>query len=54
MKQLVILGNIDFVKTLAVKYGTNTSIGEIIRKEEKNNESKPKRTVSSNRTSRYS
>ena len=54
MKQVIILGNIDFVKTLAVKYGGNTPIGEIIIREEKNDESKSQRTVSVNRPSRYS
>lgn len=45
MKNLVLVGNIDFVKILALKYGMNTPIGEIIIKEERLNESKSKRTI---------
>ena len=54
MKQIILVGNIDFVKALAVKYGDNTPIGEIISREEKNDESKSQRTVPVRRSSRYS
>ena len=45
MKDIVFLGNIDFVKVLALKYGDHTPIGEIIIREENQNEPKPKRAV---------
>lgn len=54
MKGIVLLGNIDFVKILAVKYGVNTPIGEIITREEKHNEPKPKRTIPRDSQTRHS
>lgn len=54
MKDIIFLGNIDFVKVLALKYGDNTPIGEIIIREENQNEPKPKRAVPRNSQERHS
>ena len=54
MKDVIFVGNIDFVKILAVKYGWNTPIGEIITREEKQNEPKFERTIPCNRQERHS
>ena len=54
MKDVVFVGNIDFVKILAVKYGTDMPIGEIIKREEKQNESAVKRAIPRNCQERHS
>ena len=45
MKEIVLIGNIDFVKLLASKYGAKTPIGKIINMEEKTNEPKSETAV---------